>query len=74
MKQNNIRNTNERKRNFNKELSLFNPLYLQFYFLINEIKNYFENLPQKNLKLLILVVALNHMKFLLLIKIILELI
>jgi len=52
MKQNNIRKTNERKRNFDKELSLFNPLYLQFYFLVNEIKDYFENLPSEKLKII----------------------
>ena len=31
-----------RKRDFNKELSLWHPLFLQFYYLINDIKNYLE--------------------------------
>jgi SAM-dependent methyltransferase len=41
----NIRNTYPRKRNFKKEQSLWNPLFLQLNFLIETASDYFTNLP-----------------------------
>lgn len=37
-----------RKRNFSRELSLWNPLYLQSHFLINDIKKYLESIPNNS--------------------------
>lgn len=35
-----------RKRDFARELSLWNPLYLHFYYLINDIRGYLGKVPQ----------------------------
>ncbi len=40
------RNTNPRNRNFEYEKSLWNPLFLQYSFVIDAVKEYFENLPK----------------------------
>jgi len=44
-----LRELGHRKRDFSKEMSLWNPLYLQLSYAINEVRHYFENLPEKNL-------------------------
>lgn len=43
-----IRFSLNRKRDFNKELSLWHPLFLQFYYLINDIKNYLEKVNENS--------------------------
>lgn len=45
----NTRSLINRKRNFNEELSLWHPLFLQFYYLINDIKNYLQKIDSDTL-------------------------
>lgn len=40
-----LREFSERKRDLDYDVSLWNPLFLQMYFAINEVRNYFTKLP-----------------------------
>lgn len=47
-----IRNIGRRERNLDYETSLWHPLYLQFYFVINAVKKFFASLlTDKKLKI-----------------------